>query len=511
MSGRASNGSPGAGKDGDRRYAASAPAGSPPSRRRTGPAGLLEVAAQRLLALDRLEQRLEVALAEGRRSMSLDHLEEDRRPVLRRLGEDLQEIPVLVTVDEDLVLLQDRVILGDLADPILRLVVVRVGRVEEKEPALLERLDGAHDVRRRERDVLRAGAAPELDVLLDLALALALGRLVDRELDLPLAVRHDLRHQRRVLRLDLLVAEVEDVRHPEDALVELDPVVHPAELDVADDVVDVREAYSLGEAGSAVGEAAGARPKSLGVAVLRDGDVTGEERAAVVRAVDEGVDRVAVGRDRRALDRPVLVLVASRLHHAAGAARHGLAVGLRRVGHSEGDVADAVAVSRMVLRDLVFLPQRPRNDETHFPLLEHVGRAVADSRLGAGIRRPGEAHGVLVEVRRLLRVADPELDVIPPEQRHEVFGHEAIMPLVHSTVGARTGGRRHTRSYAIPAKMRTPPAISSVCRLSPSSTSAKKTAKNGCRFPNSAAREGPTRSIAVNQRMFVRKSGPTTA
>jgi len=40
---------------------------------------------------------------------------------------------------------------------------------------------------------------------------------------------------------------------------------------------------------------------------------------------------------------------------------------------------------------------------------------------------------------------------------------------------------------------------------------AKKTAKNGCRFAKSDARDAPTRSIAVNHRMFVRKSGPTTA
>ena len=46
-------------------------------------ASALEVAAESLLALDRLEQRLEVALAEGARAVALDHLEEQRRPVLR--------------------------------------------------------------------------------------------------------------------------------------------------------------------------------------------------------------------------------------------------------------------------------------------------------------------------------------------------------------------------------------------------------------------------------------------
>jgi len=44
-----------------------------------------------------------------------------------------------------------------------------------------------------------------------------------------------------------------------------------------------------------------------------------------------------------------------------------------------------------------------------------------------------------------------------------------------------------------------------------SRSSANTTAKNGCRFAKSEAREEPTLLIAVNQRMFVRKSGPITA
>ena len=61
----------------------------------------LEVAAERLLALDRLEQRLEVPVAEAARAVALDHLEEERRPVLRRLREDLQQVAVVVAVGED--------------------------------------------------------------------------------------------------------------------------------------------------------------------------------------------------------------------------------------------------------------------------------------------------------------------------------------------------------------------------------------------------------------------------
>jgi hypothetical protein len=36
---------------------------------------------------------------------------------------------------------------------------------------------------------------------------------------------------------------------------------------------------------------------------------------------------------------------------------------------------------------------------------------------------------VLVVVRRLLRVPDPELDVIPAVERHEVFGHDTSLGL----------------------------------------------------------------------------------
>ena len=64
------------------------------------PCSLLQVAPQLLLALDRFEQRLEVAFAEALRTLSLDDLEEQRRPVLHRLREDLQEITVRIAVHQ---------------------------------------------------------------------------------------------------------------------------------------------------------------------------------------------------------------------------------------------------------------------------------------------------------------------------------------------------------------------------------------------------------------------------
>src|SRR5688500_13505636 len=156
----------------------------------------LQVAPQLLLALDRLEQRLEVALAEAAGAVALDDLEEHRRAVADGLGEDLQHVALVVAVDEDAEPPQVLQRLLDLADARGHVVVVGLGHVEELDPALAHLADRLDDVARRHRDVLRAGAAVELEVLVDLRLALALGRLVDRELDPPVAARDDLGHQR---------------------------------------------------------------------------------------------------------------------------------------------------------------------------------------------------------------------------------------------------------------------------------------------------------------------------
>ena len=93
-----------------------------------------------------------------------------------------------------------------------------------------------------------AGAAVELEVLVDLALLLADRRLVERELHLAAAVRDDLAHQGGVLGGDVVADELLHVGEAEDAVVEADPLVHLAELDVADDVVDGLEAGASGPA-----------------------------------------------------------------------------------------------------------------------------------------------------------------------------------------------------------------------------------------------------------------------
>ncbi len=63
--------------------------------------GIEQVPPERLLALDGFEERLEVALAEPAAALALDDLEEERGPVLDRLGEELQQVALLVAIDED--------------------------------------------------------------------------------------------------------------------------------------------------------------------------------------------------------------------------------------------------------------------------------------------------------------------------------------------------------------------------------------------------------------------------
>ena len=56
--------------------------------------------------LDGREESLEIPLAEAPRAAALDHFEEQRRPVLHRLGEDLQQVTLVVAVHQDAQLAQ---------------------------------------------------------------------------------------------------------------------------------------------------------------------------------------------------------------------------------------------------------------------------------------------------------------------------------------------------------------------------------------------------------------------
>src|SRR6266700_2334168 len=65
-----------------------------------------EVAAPFLLALDRLEQGLEISLSEPKRAVPLDEFEKNGGTVTDRPCEDLEQVAVLIPVNQDAALLQ---------------------------------------------------------------------------------------------------------------------------------------------------------------------------------------------------------------------------------------------------------------------------------------------------------------------------------------------------------------------------------------------------------------------
>src|SRR5437773_3819700 len=167
--------------------------------------GELEVASESLFPLDRLEEGLEVPLSEAAASLSLDDLVEDGRTVLDRFGEQLEEVALLVPVDEDSQARERVDVLVDRPDARREHLVVRGRNREERHAAVAKPRHGVDDVRRRERDVLHARAAVEIEVLLDLGFPFSLGPLVDRQLDTSRSVRDHLRHDRCVFGGSVLV------------------------------------------------------------------------------------------------------------------------------------------------------------------------------------------------------------------------------------------------------------------------------------------------------------------
>src|SRR6266508_4467978 len=373
----------------------------PPCRYESGLA--LQVAAERLFALQGHEQRLEVPLPEAAGAVPLDQLEEHRRPVLRHLGEDLQQVALVVAVGQHAQLLQALQVEVEVGEPLGQVAVVGVRYPHELDPAGPQRPDALDDVAGLDGDVLDPRAAVELEVLVDLGSSSALGRLVDGELDAPLAVPDDLGHQRRVLGGDGLVAEVDELGEAHDPLVEADPVVHPAQLDVADHVVDGLKARGRQRVGR-----------------RRPSDVAGQERPLVGGAVDQRVDGVAGGGDRGPADDAVVVLVVGRLGRPAGAALQRRPVGDHGVRHGEGDVVDPVAVPGDVGGDLRVGAQRGGEHEPDGSLLQHPGGPVAHAGLRAGVGDRGEPEPGPVEVGRLPGVAHPQLDVVDAEQSERV-------------------------------------------------------------------------------------------
>src|SRR3954471_19908878 len=133
--------------------------GSPALVHRPGatPLPRLKVAALLLLALDRLEQRLEVAHAEAARAVALDDLEEEGRPVLDGPREDLKKVALLVPVGLHAEVFQHVHWDADVTHAVGERRVVLVRHPEELDAVLAQLPHRSDDVLRPQRDVLTAG------------------------------------------------------------------------------------------------------------------------------------------------------------------------------------------------------------------------------------------------------------------------------------------------------------------------------------------------------------------
>src|SRR5690606_19733398 len=116
-----------------------------------------EHAAAHLVALDALEQRLEVAFAEALVALALDDLEEDRAD--RVLGEDLQQLALAgfrIGIDQDAVAAQAVHVFAVVRDALVDHLEVGVRRIEELHSGLAHLLHGDVDVVGEAGDVLDA-------------------------------------------------------------------------------------------------------------------------------------------------------------------------------------------------------------------------------------------------------------------------------------------------------------------------------------------------------------------
>ena len=383
-----------------------------------------------MLALDGFEQRLEVALTERLRALAVNDLIEQRRAVRHRLGEDLQQIALVVAVHQDAEVGQHFDVFVNLAHAIRQHVVVRSRHAEERDAPRLQAADGVHDVLGLHGDVLHARAPEELKVLVNLRLLLTGGGFVDGKLHASVAARHHLGHERGVFGGDVLVIKGEHVLKAQNILVPLHPHVHLAEFDIPDGVVHGLDAN--------------------GVARLVLGAEARQERTVVLIALHQAVHRVAVGADGRDADAAEIIFQRHRLVPHRRSAIDGRLEGEVAVFHRKGDVLHKVAVVGDLLGHRVAGAHGGTEPQADIFLLHGVAHFVLVARFEAGVARDGEPEGVLVEEGRRAGIVDKMPNVVNSNDRKEVLAHRCFLclPVARPNFPVREYGRSGNEELA---------------------------------------------------------------
>ncbi len=258
------------------------------------------------------------------------------------------------------------------------------------------------------------------------------------------SARDHLAHQRRVVGGDVVADELRHVREAHHLVVELHPLVHLADLDVADDVVQRLE-----------------QPLRLALALdpgRLGGDVAREIGAVVPRPVDQGVPGLAVRRDGGDPDGAVLVGDVLRLAYDARAGLAGLGDAAVDVGDLERDVGDPVTVTAVVVGQLAVGVHGTVDHEPDRARAQHEGLVVAVAVLRTRVGDQVHAPRGLVVVRRLGGVADHEHDRVPAGHGEHVpllvVLHESdqLLELVEGQVGTDLLGGQRTHGPRIVAE-----------------------------------------------------------
>lgn len=148
---------------------------------------------------NRLKQRPEASHAERTEVVLLYDLDEHGRSVHEVLREQLQQVPALVEVDQDVQAPEYPEVLVEThphrLEGLPHGVVVRSGHLDELNAAGLEAGNGLDDVCAAEGDVLDARAVVEGDIFFDLGLLFALSGLVNGHFNAFVGGGHDNRFE----------------------------------------------------------------------------------------------------------------------------------------------------------------------------------------------------------------------------------------------------------------------------------------------------------------------------
>ena len=334
----------------------------------------------------------------------LDHFNEEGRSILKWLGEDLEQITLLVIVTKQVELSNTLEVFFDLVVTAGKLrghiVIVSLRDREELAAAILHPLDGLNDVVSPKSDVLDTSSTIEVAKLLDLRLALAISGFVNRHLDFLVKIGNNDRAESGELSVQHLVIDRPESVEVEHLLVPRSGGLHLSIGLVTDAVVDEQKIRLLDELVDRVLQV-----------VLAE---AWQESALVVLAVHEGVSRVAVSANDGHGHLTIIVLDSKRLLNGDGAAVDRLLENACGIINGESNVLDTITrLGLLSMEHLVSLLAKGRLEgKLDITIVNDVSRKIAVASLETFIGKELESETGAVKACGLFGVADPESHVI---------------------------------------------------------------------------------------------------